>query len=251
MKKLKPFQTVFFVLTILVLTISCSSNSNSTDETESYPEEVAEESAEEVAPAANAPEEVEAVKVLSAADSSSLNDYIKELKGIDKFFVRDSYKRLLKLFERKEDERLDNIRKVLEDVEFDEPDYIIGLYEPKNGYLVYEPGPVSVMIDMVYWNVSDNSQLIAIQTRSCGPVCDLEIRFLSYKDGAYTELETNAVIPDLTMLSKKLVPAYDPDDKNADPIEFRFMLPRKGKDLEYCVDSNCLSLKWMDGKFVL
>ena len=251
MKNLKHFQTVFCLLTILVLAISCSSNSNSGDTSESYPEEVAEESAEVIEQMADAPEEVEAVKVLSAADSASLNDYINELKGIDKFFVRESYKRLLKLFERKEDDRLDNIRNILEGVELDEPDYIIGLYEPKNGYLVYEPGPVSVMIDMVYWNVSDNSQLIAIQTRSCGPVCDLEISFLSYKEGTYTELDTNDVIPDLTMLSKKLVPEYDPDDKNADPIEFRFMLPRKGKDLKYCVDSNCVNLKWMDGKFVL
>ena len=184
---------------------------------------------------------------LTEKDSSYLDSLINELNGIDQFFVKNSYKRLLAILEEKEDQNVSKVNEILQKVSINEPEYYIEKYLPRNGYIAYTPGPVEVFVEMVYWNKSDGSQLIATQSRSCGPVCDMEISFESYKDGSYEK--KNGVIPDQIMLSEKLVPGSTTDD--SEPYEFYFKFPIEGKDLQYCIGEACLTLEWSDGVFVL
>ncbi len=184
---------------------------------------------------------------LTAQDSAFLNSLIKDLNGIDKFFVKNSYKRLQVILEKKDNQNTPKVHEILENVSTNEPDYYIEKYMPKNGYLAYTPGPVEVFIDMVYWNVSDGSQLIATQLTAMGD--QPSISFEKHTSGTFKKVES--LIPDVATLSDKLVPGYSPDNSEE---EFVFKLPIEGKDLRFCVDGsedNCLILEWNDGTFVL
>ncbi|MEL6536577.1 MAG: hypothetical protein AAFQ98_14260 [Bacteroidota bacterium] len=220
--------------------------SSDAESSEEVPEEV--EMAEETTqPEAD---EEEILVALSAADSTTLNGMLSELKGIDKFFVVDSYYRLQAILAQKEDPRAEEVAQLLEGIETDEPTlYFIEKYQPKDGYLSYTPGPVEVFIEMVYWNVTDGSQLIGYQALSCGPVCDVELSFNSYRNGVYESLPVEEVLSaSQADMSEKLAPGYMEDDE---PYEFVFQFPLQGKDLKYCLEEECLVLAWNDGTFTL
>lgn len=188
------------------------------------------------------------IKVLSQADSTYLSSLIADLKGIDKFAVKDNYFFFRDLLIKKGDKKADTVKSILKGIKYihDAFQFYISVYEPKNGYIEYTPGAVESTISMVYWNVSDGSKLIAIQEISCGPVCESEIFFQKYQDGQYQTADN--IIPSIKELNERLYPNAA---QASDPLEFYFVLPRKGKDLNYCLDEECLMLKWEDGTFVL
>jgi len=233
MKKMSQLTTLI-CLGILIIS-GCQQPKNQTEE------ETTEEAVETPAPQE---------KVLTDQDSAFMDALIADLKGIDQFFVTDSYKRLQAILIRNDHPEVSRVNEILENVSTSEPDYYLEDYMPENGYLSFTPGPIEVFVDMVYWNVSDGSQLIATQSRACGPVCDdMDISFERYANGSYEALENG--IPAVRELSLILVPDLAELEK-LDPFEFYFKLPIKGKDLNFCLEGgDCLLLKWNDGTFKL
>ncbi|MCB9224975.1 MAG: hypothetical protein H6582_12395 [Crocinitomicaceae bacterium] len=230
MKTISKLQASTILFFLLLSMISCSENDTSETSEEVESEEIVEE-----------------VHIgITAKDSATVNAIIDELTGIEKFAVGSNYDLLLAILEHKQDKRATDVKTIIEKQELDYYNtYGIEVLDPASGYIQYTPLGAEVTYTMTYWNMADGSQLIATENWGCGPICSSGIDFKSYKDGQYEELEDSDVIPQIEKLPYQLVPNYDPD--GVEPIEFKFNLPRKGKDIEYCLDGNCINLV-LEGK---
>jgi hypothetical protein len=189
---------------------------------------------------------------ITLADSAFVNGLINQLQGIEKFGVGQSFEMLASLLAHKGDSATyqkvyDILKKKDEYVQL----FTISEVDTRNGYMVYAPNYAEVTYTQVYWNMKDGSQLLATEAWGCGPVCDSSIEFMRYTDGGYTRLDLTDVIPDIGKLPKMLIPEYDPDDSKADPIEFKYVLPKKGKNIRFCVDEQCIELEWNEGTFAV
>lgn len=195
-------------------------------------------------------EEVISTATITAADSAYVIGIIKELKGIEMFGVGESFEMMASLLAYKEDStRYQKVYDILQKRGEYIQTYSIRELDLKNGYFVFAPNGAEVTYTLVYWNMKDGSQLLATEAWECGPVCSSGIYFTRYKDGVFEEVANNAVIPEIERLPKMLVPEYNPDDTNADPIEFKYVLPKKGKNIRYCIDEKCIELAWNEGTF--
>lgn len=185
---------------------------------------------------------------ISPQDSADVNSIIAELKGIEKFAVRDNYDLLLALMQHNGDERADLVKTIIEKQELDYyHTYSIIELDAGNGYIQYAPVGAEVTYTMTYWNMEDGSQLIATEAWGCGPICESDLTFSKFQNGVYELLENKDVIPEIEILPSWLVSDYDPNGE--EPIEFRYHLPKKGKDIEFCLEDNCVNLVLENGKF--
>ncbi|MEX1001422.1 MAG: hypothetical protein WDZ35_04840 [Crocinitomicaceae bacterium] len=145
--------------------------------------------------------------------------------------------------------------------------------DPKNGYIQY--AQAESIQTIVYWNKSDGTKLVAREITGCGPVCESSIRFMISEDGStttllekidyqgmrefkngdfneysrYSDNVSSQIIPQIRELPYKIVSGYDEND--FDPIEFTFVLPQKGKNIQFCLEDDCVELVWKDGVFLL
>lgn len=199
-------------------------------------------------------EEADAMETsgITHADSVYVNGLLDQLQGIEKFGVGKDFGMLASLLAYKGDS---TTYKKIYDILQKKDEYVqlfsISALDSKNGYIVYAPSGAEVTYTKVYWNLNDGAKLLATEAWGCGPVCSSDIYFTKYKDGAYTSLETAAVIPDVESLPKMLIPEYDPEEENADPIEFKYVLPQKGKNIQFCLEQKCIELIWNEGTFLI
>ena len=178
---------------------------------------------------------------IPSEDSLKVNEIIAELKGIEEFAIKQNYDLLLALLQYKEDDRAEEVKAIIEKQELDYyHTFSIIELDPANGFIQYAPNMAEVTYTMTYWNMDDGSQLIAMEEWGCGPVCSSGLTFHRYMDGEYELLENKDVIPEIDEIPSWLVSDYDPEGE--EPYEFRFNLPQKGKDIEYCLDDNCINL---------
>ena len=189
-------------------------------------------------------------ETITAKDSAYVLAIIKELKGIEKYAVKNDFYLLSSLLNYKGDSiRYNKIKGIL----FKKDDYlrtfIIEKLDTKNGYIKFSPTAAEVTYTMTYWNLKDDSKLIATESWGCGPVCQSEIQFQKYVQDNYIDLERLKIIPDIEKLPMLLAPDYD--EKSSDPLEFKFVLPQNGKNIDFCLDKNCIELKWNEGMFII
>lgn len=195
-------------------------------------------------------EEIFIEETITPADSAYVMGIINELKGIEMFGVGKSFEMMASLLAYKGDSvRYSKVNDILQKRGEYVQTYSIRELDMKNGYFVYAPNGAEVTYTQVYWNRKDGSQLLATEEWGCGPVCSSSIYFTSYKDGVLTGLDNKVVIPEIERLPMMLVPEYNPDDTQADPIEFKYVLPKKGKNIRYCLDEKCIELAWHEGTF--
>ena len=234
-------KTSFVFICLLVLSFSCKPQSSQTEDTTDESaemdasEKVIEESAEEVR------------RTIARSDSVMVNSLIEELKGIEKYAVRDNYYMLAAVLEKEGDSIASGkVLALLEDI-FDYPRLIdVTVLDARNGYIEFYPRGTEAFVTMCYWNVSDGSKLIGTEVVGCGPVCESELSFTKYEDGVYEQLEVNEIVSDFDQLPGMLVDDYA---SQVDPFEFRYLLPQKGKDIRFCLEDDCAVLKWQDGGF--
>ena len=128
------------------------------------------------------------------------------------------------------------------------PAYEIRELDAKNGYMVYYPIGTETIITTTYWNLASGSQLIATETTGCGPVCESDILFHKHHKGKLSKLNTADIMPDIGLLREMLVPDYKTIQ---DPLELKFELPRKGKNISFCLENNCIELIWNGKTFAI
>lgn len=232
------FKTQFIAAAIfcnILIITSCGSSEESSDqETE---EIVSNE--EEAAP------EIDGI---TAQDSADVNSIMSELKGIEKFAIRDNYNMLLALLEHKDDGRAELVKTIIEkqNLDYYHTFSIIEL-DASNGYIQYAPNGAEVTYTMTYWNLNDGGQLIASEAWGCGPICESDLTFQRYENSSYELLENEDIIPELKELPYEILPNYDP--KGLDPIEFKYQLPKNGKNIQFCLEDDCVELVFDNGVF--
>ncbi len=222
------------IVLLLPLILSCSQSNTSTSADDDA-------SAEETVSASFSS------RPLSHEDSAYFHSLIDNLKGIEKFAVGENFYFLASVLrskgETKDHEKAMNILSgFVEDPSFQLP--LISELDSKNGYIRYAPPGAEVTYTMVYWNLKDGSQVIATESWACGPICESEIFFTKYEKGNYRSLELTDVIPQINELPPTV-------DESGDPVEYQFVLPKQGKDIKYCLDEKCITLKWSEGRFII
>ncbi|MEQ9231791.1 MAG: hypothetical protein RIF46_14000 [Cyclobacteriaceae bacterium] len=186
---------------------------------------------------------------LSPSDSAFMNGFLEQLKGIEKFVVRNNYYMLSAVLKAKGDSATSSkIMKTLKSVNENNWGFEVITLDSRNGFIEYYPKGAEVTITSCYWNVSDGSKLIGTEAVGCGPVCESELSFTRFANGKYEQLENEKVIPGIGTLSELLVPDIA---TQIDPFEFRYLLPRKGKDIQFCLEQECVTLEWNDGTFII
>jgi len=184
---------------------------------------------------------------LSHEDSAYFHTLIDKLNGIEKFAVGDNFYFLTSVLrskgETKDHEKAMGILSgFIEDPSFQLP--LISELDSKNGYIRYAPPGAEVTYTKVYWNLTDGTQMIATESWACGPICESEIYFSKYEKGKYKSLDLPDVIPQINELPPTI-------DESGVPLEYQFVLPRQGKDIKYCLDEKCITLKWAEGRFIM
>jgi len=119
--------------------------------------------------------------------------------------------------------------------------YEILLLDIKSGYIQYRESIIDTDYTKTYWNWKTGYKLFATESWTCTMFCDSGLRFEKFKDGTYQTIEREVLIPGMEQLGEMLVPGYKEADE---PTEFRYVLPRKGKNILFCLDKTCIELKW-------
>ncbi len=220
---------LFSVLCIVIL--SCAQEENKTTESVS-----------------NLKEKEHTEEGITTKDSAFVKSIIRELKGIEKFAVREDFELLSSLLAFKGDSiKHAKLRSILE--KKDESyyrSYLIEALDLRNGYIRYTPKQAEGIYTITYWNLDDGSKLIATEEWSCGPVCDSHLSFEKYKKGTYESLEIQKIIPEIKALPIVLLPNYVP---GLEAYEFKYKLPQKGKNIRFCLNEKCVDLEWQNGTF--
>ncbi|MDH5609883.1 MAG: hypothetical protein OEY56_10415, partial [Cyclobacteriaceae bacterium] len=186
-------------------------------------------------------------ETVGAADSVVVFSLIRELKGIEKYAIRDDVELLSSLLAHKGDSVGHSQTKAYLAKEPYVNEYVFDVVDLKNGYMQYAPLGAEATYTVTYWNLSDNAKLIATEVWGCGPVCSSDIRFEKYQNGLFERVKNQDVIPGIKDLESRLVPDYDPEEE---PAEFKYKLPRGGKNIQFCLDDACIELVWQNGVFL-
>lgn len=172
---------------------------------------------------------------------------IKELKGIEKFFVQDDLLKLYSLLKYKDDSRYKALKDDLQS-KYEYPQYfVINLLDTKNGYIEFAKPQTECRHIMVYWNKSNGEKLIVNSLLCCTMFCDGDLTFQIYDDNneSFTSVEIKEIIPDIEYLW-----SIRPENLiEGDGYDSEIILPRNGKNIRYCVEEKCLDLIWQDGTF--
>ena len=220
---------LFSVLCIVIL--SCNQEENQTTESSSNlkDKEITEEG-------------------ITAEDSAFVKSIIRELKGIEKFAVKEDFELLSSLLAFKGDSiKHAKLRSILEKkAESNDQSYLIEALDIRNGYIQYTQEQAEGTYTITYWNLDDGSKLIATEEWSCGPVCESYLSFEKYQKGIYENLENQKIIPGIEGLAKILLPNYVP---GLEPYEFKYKLPKRGKNILFCLNEKCVDLEWQNGIF--
>ncbi len=180
---------------------------------------------------------------ITHGDSIYFESQLSALSAIEKYAIGGNYYMLSSVLGFKgEEAAYKRTREILESIEEYPTFFQIMELDVKNGYIVYAPVGAEVTYTKVYWNLKDGSQLIALESYACGPICESEISFVKHKDGAFQNLNAADIIPEINKLPPMI-------DKNGDPVEYKFVLPQEGKDIKYCLAEDCITLKWNEGTF--
>jgi len=185
---------------------------------------------------------------ISIEDSMFVVSFIQDLKGIEKFVVKDNFELLAGLLKYKGDsENYQQISMLIEKNNGDNPPkYTFSLVDTKNGYLKYSQDLTEATYTMTYWNLNDGTKLIATETWSCGPICESEISFQKYNNDQYENVKNEEIIPEIKLLRKIILPNYDP---NGEPEEFKYKLPQGGTDILFSLNDRIIELEWQNGVF--
>ncbi len=218
---------LFSALCIVIL--SCNQDENKTTESNRKDKELAE-------------------KGITAKDSAFVKSIIQELKGIEKFAVKEDFELLSSLLAFKGDSiKHAKLMSILEKKgELNYRSYHIEALDLRNGYIRYTPEQAEGTYTITYWNLDDGSKLIATEEWSCGPVCESYLSFEKYQNGIYESLENQKIIPGIEGLAKILIPNYVP---GLEPYEFKYKLPKRGKNIRFCLNEKCVDLEWQNGIF--
>jgi hypothetical protein len=184
-------------------------------------------------------------------DKMKYQPIIDELKGIEKHYVQNDLFKLNSLLRFNNDDRFQALENDLK-AKYEEKSIIkIHLLDTKNGYIEFERLQTIVVEEckqsMVYWNKSDGGILIAHEMNCCTMFCDGSISFESYdkESQSYVSIDSKEIVPQIDSL-KSLQPI---NYIEGDGFDTKYTLPQKGKNIRYCVESNCLELVWQDGIF--
>ena len=185
---------------------------------------------------------------ITAKDTAFVKSIIRELKGIEKFAVKDNFELLSSLLAFKGDSiKHAKLMSILEKkAESNYQSYHIEALDLRNGYIQYTPEQAEGTYTITYWNLDDGSKLIATEEWSCGPVCESYLSFEKYQKGIYESIENQKIIPGIEGLPKLLLPSYVP---GLEPYEFKYKLPQKGKNIRFCLNEKCVDLVWQNGIF--
>lgn len=195
-------------------------------------------------------EEKPAEELISAKDSLFVESLIQDLQGIEKHAVEGNFYRMMALLIFNGDNNSNKVNALLKKVSWN-PSYkamVFGVVDKKNGYAQFSASHPSIQaqgsLTIVYWNLSDGTQLVAYASTDCDMFCEAEISFKNYKNGVYESIENQEIIPDINKLNKILLPVRDGG------VDFKFILPQNGKNIQYCANDNCIELLWKDGIFL-
>ena len=187
-------------------------------------------------------------KTISKEDSTFVESFIKNLKGIERFVVKDNFELLAGLLKFKgESEYYQKVNIILEkNMNGNAPKFTFIIIDAKNGYIKYNQALTEATYTMTYWNLKDGAKLIATELWSCGPICESEISFQKYNNEQYENIQNEDVIPEIKRLRKIILPNYDP---NGEPEEFKFKLPQGGKNIQFLLNDRSIELEWQNGVF--
>lgn len=185
-------------------------------------------------------------------DTVKKDDYqsiINSLKGIEKHYVQNNLFKLHSLLKYNKDER----SKKLEDslTRNNEHSYFFEIQkiDQQNGYIEFEvlQATECTKSSMCYWNKSNGDALIGTVNDCCTMFCQSDITFEIYhkNNQSYTSVAVKKIIPDIDVLKSFRPKRYI----DGDGYDEKYTLPRKGKNISYCVDTDCLDLIWKDGVF--
>ncbi|MEQ9099811.1 MAG: hypothetical protein RIF36_17945 [Imperialibacter sp.] len=188
---------------------------------------------------------------ISSSDSLHINGLINQLTGIERFAVENNFNLFASLLQHANDGSFDRVNNILASSTDWLQTYEIIALDKTGGYIEYAPRGAEVTYSMTYWNLKDGTKLIAKVEKGCGPVCESEIHFSKYFNGISSIQKTSDIIPTFDTLKPLLIAKYPSD---CDPCEFIFHLPRKGKNITLCEESDasgekCIVLVWKDGVF--
>jgi len=185
---------------------------------------------------------------ITTKDSAFVKSIIRELKGIEKFAVKEDFELLSGLLAFKGDSiKHAKVKSILEKKgESYYRTYLIEALDMRNGYIRYTPEQAEGTYTITYWNLDDGSKLIATEEWSCGPVCESYLSFEKYQKGIYESLENQKIIPGIKGLAKILLPNYVP---GLESYEFKYKLPQRGKNILFCLNEKCVDLVWKNGIF--
>ncbi len=174
---------------------------------------------------------------------------INGLKGVEKYYVQDNLFYLHSLLKYKKDERYKELKNYLTNEYIDPTFFRIDLMDSKNGYIAYEilQAMECTKMEMCYWNESNGNVLIGYVNNCCTQFCEGEISFKRFDKNrhSYLPVETELIIPEINA-----VMSIQPDGHmDGEGYDKKFVLPRNGENINYCVDSKCVELIWEDGVF--
>ena len=216
--------------TVFIVFLSCTQKKTKTTESVSVPSE----------------DKELAEKRISAEDSAFVKSIFQELKGIEKFALKEDFDLLLSLLAFKGDSiNHSKVKAILEKKPYYNT-YFYDVVDMKNGYIRYMKIGAEAAYQVTYWNLNDNSKLIATELWTCGPVCSSYLSFEKYQNGIYESLENQEIIPEIERLPSLLLPDYKPE---YEPYEFKYKLPQGGKNIQFCLDEKCIELEWQNGIF--
>jgi len=180
-------------------------------------------------------------------DSMVVLSFIRDLKGIEKFVVKDNFELLAGLLKYKAgNESYQGISLTLEKIIDKTRKFSFSIIDPRNGYVQYSQDFTDATYTMTYWNLNDGTKLIGTETWFCGPICESEISFQKYENNQYESVKNEDIIPEINLLRKIIYPNYDPD---GEPEEFKFILPQVGKDIQFILNDRSIELEWQNGVF--
>lgn len=190
-------------------------------------------------------------KSITQSDIQFCDGLIDKLTGIERYVILGNYN-ILSAVLRHNGDTINS--KAVNDIIFKRDGNLnkfdIKLLDTKSGFMVYAPIQAEVTYTTTYWNLADGGKLICTEEFSCGPVCSSGISFMKFMDGMYNDIEINEVIPEYENINQILFPDYNTYDiENGDPLEFKFNLPQKGKDITYCLGDDCIILEWNNESF--
>ncbi len=239
----------FNLPTLIIITTmlwSCSGNpktqvsEEASEETEIVEEQAAMEEADGASDDTSTP-----VETIAKEDSAYAKQLILSFPPIGRYAIGENYEMLMSMLEHTgQSNAADSIKGIIQRVRSNVYGFSIREYDAKNGYIQFAPNAAETFFTKVYWNKSNGDKLIGTESVGCGPVCDSSLDFQIDNGKTIVSVPFEEIIASVD--DSSLIPeGYD----GMDPLEFRWLLPQKGKDIKFCLDE-CITFKWNDGTFI-